>query len=134
MFRAQGYIVLFFHLPLPEAWILSSFQAPIFPFQNANFSLHCVQEERQQRESRFATLEKHFSGKGLRKEFSVRNYLEESVTVFNLNLKPKRELNLKLNGTNFELIFRHIYTTVGMFAIRFDLTQIKHWICSFFLQ
>ena len=78
------------------------------------------------RESRFATLEKHFSGKGLRKEFSVRNYLGESVTVFNLNLKPKRELNLKLNGTNLELKNRHICTTVGMFAVHFDLTQIKY--------
>ena len=40
------------------------------------------------RESRVATLEKHFGGKGLRKEFSVRNYLGESVTNSFQFIKP----------------------------------------------
>lgn len=38
----------------------------------------------------FAMFEKHFSGKGLRKEFSVRNYLGESVTnSFQFKFKAK---------------------------------------------
>lgn len=50
------------------------------------------------RYSRFATLEKHFSGKGLRKEFSVRNYLGESVTnsfQFKFKMKVRDEFKVK---------------------------------------
>lgn len=50
------------------------------------------------RESRVATLEKHFGGKGLRKEFSVRNYLGESVAnsfQFKFKAKVRAEFKIK---------------------------------------
>lgn len=42
------------------------------------------------RQSTFATLEKHFRSKGLRKEFSARNYLGASITnTFQFKFKSK---------------------------------------------